>query len=197
MRHMRNYNLFTLNSLWFLITINFLIFLVTLVGIRTGNDLVSLFGLAPVYFINRPWTIITSLFVHGGLWHIAFNMISLFFVGNIIIKLLGEGNFLKVYFAGGILGNIFYLFLGNPTTFGFGASGAIFALVGVLVVIMPKLPVYIFFIPKAFPLWAAVIVFVLFSFIPGISWQAHIGGLTLGLLVGLWYRGKKRTFYFR
>jgi membrane associated rhomboid family serine protease len=196
MSYMRNYNLFTLNSLWFLITINFLIFLVTLVGFRTGNDVVSLFGLAPVYFINRPWTIITSLFVHGGLWHIAFNMISLFFVGNIIIKLMGEGNFLKVYFAGGILGNIFYLFLGNPTTFGFGASGAIFALVGVLVVIMPKLPVYIFFIPKAFPLWVAVIVFVLFSFIPGISWQAHIGGLTLGLLAGLWFKKKRRAFYY-
>ena len=195
MSRMRDYNFFTLNSLWFLITINFLIFLVSLVGIRAGQDLVSLFGLAPALFISRPWTIFTSLFIHGGLWHIAFNMISLYFVGNLIIKLLGERSFLKVYFAGGILGNIFYLFLGNPATFGFGASGAIFALVGVLVVIMPKLPVYIFFIPKAFPLWAAVLVFILFSFIPGIAWQAHLGGLTLGLLAGLWFKRKKRAFY--
>lgn len=196
MRHMRNYNLFTLNSLWFLITINFLIFLVTLAGIRAEKDIFYLFGLVPEQLLNRPWTIITSLFVHGGLWHIAFNMISLYFVGSLIIKLLGEGNFLKVYFAGGILGNIFYYYLGNNATPGFGASGAIFALVGVLVVIMPKLPVYIFFIPKAFPLWAAVIVFVFFSFIPGISWQAHIGGLTLGLLAGLWFKKKRRAFYY-
>lgn len=196
MGHMRNYNLFTLNSLWFLITINFLIFLVTLVGIRAEKDIFYLFGLVPEQLLNRPWTIITSLFVHGGLWHIAFNMISLYFVGSLIIKLLGEGNFLKVYFAGGILGNIFYFFLGNSATPGFGASGAIFALVGVLVVIMPKLPVYIFFIPKAFPLWGAVMVFVLFSFIPGISWQAHIGGLTLGLLAGLRFKKKRRAFYY-
>ncbi len=192
---MRNYNYFTLNSLWFLITINFLIFLITLVGIRAGRDLVSLFGLAPALFVSRPWTIFTSLFIHGGLWHIAFNMISLYFVGSLIIKLLGEKSFLMVYFAGGILGNIFYHFLGNPTTFGFGASGAIFALVGVLVVIMPKLPVYIFFIPKAFPLWVAVLVFLLFSFIPGIAWQAHLGGLILGLLAGLWFKRKKRAYH--
>ena len=192
MSYMRDYNLFTLNSLWFLITINFLIFLVTLVR----PEMVSFMGLAPALFISRPWTIITSLFVHGGLWHIAFNMISLYFVGNIIIKLLGEQNFLKVYFSGGILGNVFYLFLGNPSTLGFGASGAIFALVGVLVVIMPKLPVYIFFIPKAFPLWIAVIVFVLFSFIPGIAWQAHLGGLVLGLIAGLFLKRERRAFYF-
>ncbi len=190
---MRDYNFFTLNSLWFLITINFLIFLVTLVR----PDMVSFMGLAPALFQSRPWTILTSLFVHGGLWHIAFNMISLYFVGNLIIKLLGENKFLKVYFAGGILGNIFYLLLGNPTTLGFGASGAIFALVGVLVIIVPKLPVYIFFIPVAVPLWAAVLVFLLISFLPHIAWQAHLGGLVLGLVAGLSFRRKERAFYFR
>jgi membrane associated rhomboid family serine protease len=192
MSDMRDYNYFTLNSLWFLITINFLIFMVTLVR----PDMVSLMGLAPALFTSRPWTILTSLFVHGSLWHIAFNMISLYFVGNLVIKLLDEHNFLKVYFAGGILGNIFYLLLGNPSTLGFGASGAIFALVGVLVMIVPKLPVYILFIPVAVPLWAAVLVFLLISFLPHIAWQAHVGGLVLGLIAGLSFKKKRQAVYF-
>jgi membrane associated rhomboid family serine protease len=190
---MSNYNYFTLNSLWFLITLNFLIFLVTLFR----PDIVSYLGLTPALLPDRPWTIVSSLFIHGGLWHIAFNMLSLYFIGNLIIKLLGEGKFLGVYFGGGLLGNIFYLILGNPNVTGFGASGAIFALVGVLVILVPKLPVYIFFIPIAVPLWAAVIAFLLISFLPSIAWQAHLGGFILGIIAGLRFKKTNRTYYFR
>ena len=188
---MRRYNTFSLNAIWFLIIINVLIFVVTLVR----PDAIFFLGLTPAYFWHQPWTIITNLFVHGGFGHIICNMISLYFLGNFLTRLLGEKNFLKVYFAGGVLGNIFYIFLGSPFSVGIGASGAIFALGGALVMMAPKIPVFVFLIPLPVPLWAAILIFLLISFVPGIAWQAHVGGLILGLIAGYFFKKKRRTYY--
>jgi len=190
---MRRYNTFSLNAIWFLIIINVLIFIVTL----ARPDAIFLLGLTPAYFWHQPWTIITNLFVHGGFTHILFNMISLYFLGSFLIRLVGEKNFLKVYFAGGVLGNIFYILLGSPFSVGIGASGAIFSITGVLVAIAPKLPVIIFPLPIPIPLWVAIIIFLLLSFLmPGIAWQAHVGGLALGLIAGYFFKKKRGTYYF-
>ncbi|MFH1651760.1 MAG: rhomboid family intramembrane serine protease, partial [Chloroflexota bacterium] len=77
-----------------------------------------------------------------------------------------------------------------------GASGAVFAIAGSLVAIVPRLPVRLyFFIPM--PLWVLVLVFmVFFSFIPGIAWQAHLGGLLFGLAVGYYFRRTQRRRYY-
>ena len=188
---MRTYRTVSLNALWFLIAANFLVFIVTLIN---PEAVYSLFGLIPAIFLYRPWTIITNIFVHGGFGHIICNMISLYFLGSFLIRLIGEKKFLIVYFLGGIIGNIFYILLGPPFIPGIGASGAIFAFGGALAMIAPKLPVFMFFIPIPVPLWIAIVVFLLVSFIPGIAWQAHLGGLLLGLGAG--YHFKKRRIYF-
>jgi membrane associated rhomboid family serine protease len=143
---------------------------------------------------QQPWTIITSIFVHGGLTHILFNMISLYFLGSFLIRAVGERSFLAVFFLGGLVGNVFYFLLAPPFTAGIGASGAIFALGGALAVLVPRVPVFIFFIPVPVPLWVAIIIFFLFSFLPNIAWQAHLGGLLLGLVAGLILR-KRRPIY--
>jgi len=121
-------------------------------------------------------------------------MISLYFLGSFLIRLIGEKKFLMVYFLGGIVGGLFYVFVRPPPIPAVGASGAIFALGGALAIMAPKLPVFMFFIPVPVPLWIAIIVFLLISFIPGIAWQAHLGGLILGLIAG--YRFKKKRAYF-
>ena len=189
---MRRYSTFSLNALWFLIIVNFLIFIVTLVK----PDAIFLLGLTPAYFLHQPWTIITNLFVHGSLWHIIFNMISLYFLGSFLARIVGEKNFLKIYFAGGVLGNIFYIFLGSPFSIGIGASGAIFALGGTLAMIAPRVPVFVFLIPVPVPLWAAILIFLLIYVLPGIAWQAHLGGLVLGLIAGYFLKKKGRLHYF-
>jgi len=189
---MRNYNTFNLNAIWSIIIVNVLIFVVTLVR----PDAIFFLGLTPAYFWHQPWTIITNLFVHGGFGHIICNMISLYFMGNFLTRLLGEKNFLKVYFAGGILGNIFYIILGSPLSIGIGASGAIFALGGALAMMAPRIPVFVFLIPVPVPLWVAILIFLLISFVPGIAWQAHVGGLILGLIAGYFFKRKRRTYYF-
>ncbi len=187
---MRTYTTFSLNAVWFLIAVNILVFIFTLVR----PEAVYFLGLTPAYFLQQPWTIVTNLFVHGGIGHIVVNMISLYFLGSFVLRLLGEKRFLLVYFLGGIIGNVFYLFLGPPLIPGVGASGAIFALGGVLAIMAPKLPVFMFFIPVPIPLWIAIIVFLLISFFPGIAWQAHLGGLLVGLVAGYYFR-TRRTRY--
>ena len=190
---MRAYRPVNLNILWFLIGLNVLIFIITLLK---PQEVISLLGLTPSLLSEQPWTIISSMFVHGSIWHILFNMISLYFLGSFFFRAAGERNFLTVFFLGGLAGNILFILLANPLSTGIGASGAVFAIGGALAVIVPRVPVYIFFIPIAMPLWVAILIFFLFSFLPRIAWQAHLGGLLLGVIVGLILRRRKRIYYF-
>ena len=189
---MRTYRAVNLNVLWFIIALNVLIFIITLIR----PEIVYLLGLKPVLLSERPWTIITSMFVHGGFLHILVNMISLYFLGSFLIRATGERSFVAVFLLGGLAGNILFALLGDPLSTGVGASGGIFALGGALAVIVPRVPVFIFFIPVPVPLWIAIIILFLFSFLPSIAWQAHLGGLLLGLVAGLIFRRRRRIYYF-
>jgi membrane associated rhomboid family serine protease len=180
-----------LNALWFLIALNVLIFVFTLLR---PEAVISLLGLTPALLSQHPWTIISSVFVHGGFGHILFNMIALYFLGSFLLRAAGETSFLAVFFLGGLAGNILFVLLADPFARGIGASGAIFALGGALAVMVPRVPVFIFFIPVPVPLWVAIIIFFLFSFLPNIAWQAHLGGLLLGLVAGLILR-RRRSIY--
>jgi len=204
---MRTYRAVNLNVLWFLIALNVAIFVIELaVGgypiIEYGqvvNEVARFLGLNTALLSQQQWTIISSIFVHGSFAHIIFNMISLYFLGSFFIRAAGEKSFLAVFFLGGLAGNlcfILYAHLVDLTLTGFGASGAVFALGGALAVMVPRVPVFIFFIPIAMPLWVAIIIFFFLSFIPGIAWQAHLGGLLLGLVAGLILKRRRRIYYF-
>jgi len=187
----------SLNSLWLIIGLCVVIFIVRMVN---PGAVYYYLGLQPAALASRPWTVLTSLFVHASPWHLIFNMLTLFFFGSYMGRLVGEAKFLIVFFAGGLLGNAFYilyaLFLGSPYSVVVGASGAIFALGGALAVVVPKTKVIVFPIPAPIPLWAAIIGgFVLISFWPGIAWQAHLGGLVLGLLAGFYFRRQRRVYW--
>ena len=189
----KSYRSFNLTPIWLLIGINLLLFIATSIK----PELIFLFGLQPASLLAKPWTIVTNLFIHGGIGHIIANMLTLYFFGSFLCRLIGTRRFLIIYFSGGILGNIFYLFLSpSPFSIAVGASGAIFALGGVLTVLTPRLRVFIFPIPVPLPLWVAVIGgFIILSFFPHVAWQAHLGGLVLGLGAGYFLR-KRRHFWF-
>ena len=189
---MRTYRAVNLNVLWFLIALNVVIFVITLLRPET----IYFLGLTPALLSQQPWTILSSMFVHGSVWHILFNMISLYFLGSFFIRAAGEKSFLAVFFLGGLAGNILFALLANPFSTGIGASGAVFALGGALAVMVPRVPVFIFFIPVPIPLWVAILILFLFSFLPRIAWQAHLGGLLLGLIAGLIFRRRRRIYYF-
>jgi len=87
------------------------------------------------------------MFIHSGIWHFFANMLTLYFFGFYLSRLIGDSKLLIVYFGGGILGNILYIFLGNPLSIAVGVSGAVFALGGALAIMRPKLRVIVFPIP--------------------------------------------------
>ena len=205
---MRTYRAVNLNVLWFLIALNVVIFIITLLR---PEETIEFLGLTPVLFSRQPWTIISSMFIHHPriFTHILFNMISLYFLGSFLIRTTGEKSFLAVFFLGGLAGNLLYVllghlvlrellppFFGNPFSPGIGASGAIYALGGALAIIVPRAPVLVFPLPVPVPLWVAIMLFLFLSFLPGIAWQAHVGGLILGLIVGLIFRKRRRISYF-
>jgi len=188
----RSYRGFSLTPVWVLIGLNLVLFIATVIN----RELIFYLGLIPVDVLERPWIIVTSLFVHSSIGHILANMITLYFFGRYLCALVGEKKFLIVYFIGGILGNIFYIFLAPPLSIVIGASGAVFAVGGVLTVMRPRLRVLVFPIPTPLPLWVAVVAgFLIISFFPNVAWQAHLGGLVFGLAIGYFFRKRSSLFF--
>ena len=183
------------NPVYIIIIINLIVYIASFIN---SDKLLYYFGLIPSLFTQHPWTIVTNMFVHVDFWHIFGNMITLFFFGQVIYRLVGLKWFLLLYFVSGIVGNGVYIWLGIPNSVAIGASGAIYGLAGALVVMMPKLKVALWGI-LPMPLWAFVLIFmVLWSipyFIPGIGWQAHLGGLAVGLIAGFFFRRSRRFVY--
>ena len=188
----RNHQRFSLGPIGFLIVANIILFIATMIN----RDLRFFLGLRPDIFLDRPWSLVTSLFIHGDWWHILANMLTFYFFGGYLARLLGTGRLLTIYFCGGILGSIFYLLLGPPSITAIGASGAVFALGGVLAVLRPKLRVFVFPIPVPLPLWVAVVGgFLIISLFPQVAWQAHLGGIICGLVAGLFLRKRERRLF--
>jgi membrane associated rhomboid family serine protease len=187
----RSYRRSRLNLIWVLIGTNVLLFIVTL----TTPEIILFGGLMPAAVVARPWTVVTCLFLHGGIGHLLGNMITLYFFGRYLRALVGDKRFLIVYFIGGMLGSACYILLAPPLSISIGASGAVFAVGGVLAVMRPKLKVLVFPIPVPMPLWAAVIGgFVIISFFPNVAWQSHLGGLVFGLVMGYFLRRQERFY---
>jgi len=188
----RRYQGFNLNPILIIIVINLLMLVATFVSSR----IILLLGLVPAIFLSQPWTIVTNLFIHGSLWHLIANMMTLYFFGRYFSRLVGDSKFLIVYFGGGVFGNILYILLGEPLSVAVGASGAIFALGGALAIMRPKLRVFVFPLPVPLPLWIAVIGgFIILSLLPFVAWQAHLGGLIIGFMAGYIFRRKERYFF--
>ncbi len=183
------------NLIWTLIGLNVIVF----IGSIINPDRVYYYlALQPASFSEQPWTIVTTLFVHSynNPLHIIFNMLTLYFFGTFLLQLVGDAKFLIIYFGGGILGSIFFMLMPpSPLSIVVGASGAIFSLGGTLAMLRPKVPVRVFPIPAPIPLWIAVIGgFLLISFLSGIAWQAHLGGIVFGLIYGYFLKKFKRYY---
>jgi membrane associated rhomboid family serine protease len=196
----RNPRSVNLTPLWVLIAINVLIFIATSISSNSilglSQSLTQQIGVSRLTLTSQPWTIISAMFVHDGIYHILFNMIALYFYGMYVLALVGEARFFLIYFIGGLVGNALFLLLAGPNQVAVGASGAIFALGGALVVLVPRLKVMIFPIPIPMDLWIAILILALISLSPGVAWQAHAGGLITGLAAGyiLKLQARRRRF---
>ena len=182
-----NYNFRHYRSVWALIVINTLMFIVT--AIRP--DIAGSLAVTKPVLNSNYWAILTAIFVHANLLHIFGNMLTLYFFGVFCLQLIEDKWFWLVYFIGGIFGNILYLMIGPANSAAVGASGAIFAIGGLIATMRPNQKVYLyFFIPM--PLWVGIgLGFLLTIIIPGVAWQAHLGGLIIGIIAGLFFRQRE------
>ena len=188
-----------LTPLWVLIGVNVLIFIAT--SISSGSitnvsmAIANQVGVSSATIASQPWTIVSAMFIHDGIFHILFNMLTLYFFGMYVLALVGETRFFLVYFIGGIVGNALFMLLA-PGHIAIGASGAIFALGGVLAVLVPRLKVMIFPIPVPVDLWISILIsFLVLIAFTGVAWQAHLGGLLTGLAAGYIFKQMARRRY--
>ncbi len=162
-----------------------------------GEIYVSAFQFNPYSFVTRPWTLVTYMFLHTGLFHLLFNMIVLYFFGTALERRAGNRQLISIFFIAGILSAIGYTFLSRPI-FNIspgsmvGASGAIYGVFAALTMLEPDMRVYVYFVPMK--LKHALVLFALFDFLmvnssDMIAHTAHLSGLLVGLYMG--FRIKK------
>ncbi|MGA2159252.1 MAG: rhomboid family intramembrane serine protease [Dehalococcoidia bacterium] len=176
-----------------LIILNFLVYIAVNIANFAGGSILQYLALSRSTFFEYPWTIVTYMFTHQEFFHILFNMLTLYFFGQFLNRIAGTRIFLTIYFIGGLVSGLVILLLSSAMSFTIGASGAIFALGGALAVLTPQLRVFIFPIPAPMPLWVAILItFLVLAFIPGVSWQGHLGGLLFGALAGWYLRRRLR-----
>ena len=175
-----------------LIIINVIIFVATLINQDFMVSRFALFYPASQYF--RPWQIITHMFMHGGLWHIFFNMYALFMFGSVIERTIGEKKFLILYFVCGLGAVALHLGVqyiqaqtfmngiaeGSATAMAnynslkmtptLGASGAIYGLLIAYAMLFPDARLSIIFLPftsMSSKTW--IIIFAILEFVTGIT----------------------------
>ncbi|MFD8868952.1 rhomboid family intramembrane serine protease [Streptomyces sp. NPDC059590] len=134
----------------------------------------SLVGVAE----GQWYRLLTSVFLHQQPIHIAFNMLSLWWLGGPLEAALGRARYLTVYLLAGLGGSALSYLLAAQNQPSLGASGAIFGLLGATAVLMRRLRY------DMRPVIALLVLNLLFTFTwANISWQAHVGGLVVGTVV--------------
>lgn len=178
-----------------LIGANVAMFIVT----TFARSVVPILGLVPGFVVRelRVWQLVTYMFLHGGLFHILFNMLALWMFGTELERVWGTRYFLKFYFVSGIgAGALTVLFSLLPFEVAqqlqyaivIGASGAIYALLLAYGLYFPDRPIYMYFV---FPIPAKIFVIIMGAIAfyssmvetgGGVANATHLGGLVVGYL---------------
>jgi membrane associated rhomboid family serine protease len=181
----------------FLILLNLAVFFVE---IQSPDYFIQNYGFSINNFLSgKYYVVITSMFLHGGVLHLANNMIALLFLGSVVEKRVKSWQYFLVYFVSGIIAS-FSLFFGSifgygPDTLAVGASGAIAGLIGLGTFLSPgKWTMFPFIIPVPFVI-AGAIFFLSTStllFAQGdVAYPAHLFGIFVGAAFGLLWGEKK------
>lgn len=145
-----------------------------------------MWAFVPVLGEAEPWRFLTSAFLHSPSqpMHILFNMVALWSVGPFLEVSLGRWRFTALYLLSAIGGSVMYLLLASPDavswiTWLFGASGAVFGLFGAVLVVLRRVG------RSAGGIIGVLVINGVLGFVlPGVAWQAHLGGLIVGSALG-------------
>lgn len=137
----------------------------------------------PAIAVNGEyWRLLSSAFLHGGILHILFNMYVLFVIGQVLERILGHARYAILYLVAALGGAVASYMFSDILTVSVGASGAIFGLMGALVVAGRRLR---YDITQVLVL---LVINVAIGFMsPGVDWRAHLGGLVIGGAVAAVY----------
>lgn len=143
-----------------------------------ASSLVQLLAFQADVAAYEPWRLITSALLHGGLMHLALNMLALWMLGPALEEAMGKLPFLATYLVTALAGSVAVPLFGSNSVV-VGASGAIFGLFGVYLGLQR-------FVGKMDVTMLVVvgINLVYGFFVSGVAWQAHVGGLIAGFIIG-------------
>jgi membrane associated rhomboid family serine protease len=202
------------SAVWWIIVLNLIVFVIEFIFLAINPDFISYFAISAKNFLAGKylWTLIVHMFSHGGFLHLFVNMLALFSLGGLCEKIIGRKRFIWFYLIAGVFAGILSVLLagffgfgfwekvfGSPEVYMLGASGAIFGIAGLFVVLLPKMRFSIIFIPFfslpgyimipaiLFLMWAASVA----AGLP-LGNVAHFGGFLMGLLYGAYLRIKFR-----
>ena len=167
-----------------LVAVNVIVYIYTSVAgrnfIQTSTNILIQLGQFNINVLNgQYWQLLTSIFVHVDIMHIALNMLFLTIFGLRAEELFTKEEYFAAYMLSGLSGSILTLFLMSPYTLSAGASGAIFGMYGASIMYLRK------------TFGQSIIGALLYSFLllmlstgAGVNVIAHFGGLATGLIIG-------------
>ena len=159
---------------------------------QVSPQLTDRLAFVPMLGKTEPWRFLTAAFAHspGNLLHILFNMYALWILGQYLEPMLGRVRFAALYLVSALGGSVSFLLLASPpvsvaalnnnsswVTSMVGASGAVFGLFGALIVFNRHLG------RSSRQLYVLLVINAVLGFVPGIAWQAHVGGFLTGAAV--------------
>ena len=203
-----------------LILVNVLVFVATIIN---ENYMIGTFGLFyPTSPYFRWWQVITHMFMHGGFWHILFNMYTLFIFGVVVERIIGSKKFLLFYFICGLGAAALQMgtqyiemqsFLGSDSKLALesivalkstptvGASGAIYGVLIGYAMLFPQSKLTLIFPPVTLSAKWMVIIFAVIElftgvvgFADGVAHFAHLGGMLIGWIMIKWWRARGVLF---
>ena len=184
-----------------IIIVNAILFLATLIN---QDFMIRTFAMFPPESpLFRWWQIITHMFMHGGFWHILFNMYTLFIFGMVVERTIGTKKFLVYYFLCGL--GAAALHIGVQSLSGaslyvptLGASGAVYGVLLAYAYLFPDNKLTLLFPPVTLSAKWMVLIFLGIELITGtaegVAHFAHLGGALMGWLLMVWWRKSHRLF---
>lgn len=195
---------------WTMIAACALVFVYQMFSSQESRLMFLEFGMVPreVVLGHRPWTLITSMFLHGGFFHILGNMLYLWIFGDNVEDALGRLPYVLVYLLSGLFGSVLHIVV-DPTSAipTIGASGAISGVMGAYFILYPRarvltlVPIFYFiriiYLPASVLLGFWILLQLLYGCaapagMGGVAYFAHIGGFVVGVAAGLLARRRRR-----
>jgi membrane associated rhomboid family serine protease len=169
-----------------LVAANVLVYLITVGqggGLnQPGGQAFERGALVGVLVADGDWyRLVSAMFLHASVIHLAFNMLALWWLGSVVEQALGTWRYLLIYFASGLAGSAGALLLSGPLAITVGASGAIYGILGALLILE-----YLSTGRLAGPALTLIVLNLAITLtIPNISIGGHVGGLVGGVLATL------------